>query len=113
MLLVDFPRGLPRIAPARHGVASAACPRGASSAGGRAMIRGVDPKDLARYLAISQVGLEMAAPAGVGAVLDYYLGWSPWGVIVGAVLGLTVGMIHLVQLANRPVDENSDESKAT
>jgi F0F1-type ATP synthase assembly protein I len=77
------------------------------------MLGGVNPKDLSRYLAISQVGLEMAAPAGIGAALDYYMGWGPWGVIVGAVLGLTVGLIHLVRLANQPVDEKSDDPKAT
>src|SRR5262245_49631269 len=50
-----------------------------------------DPKKMARYLALSQVGLEMVTPIILGLVLDHYLGWSPWGVIVGAILGLTGG----------------------
>ncbi len=60
-----------------------------------------DAKQMAYFLALSQVGLEMAAPVGVGALLDYYLGWAPWGVIVGAVLGLVGGLVHLVVMANR------------
>jgi len=44
----------------------------------------------------------MAVPPAVGAYLDSRFGWSPWGVIVGAGLGLTVGLIHLVALANSP-----------
>jgi F0F1-type ATP synthase assembly protein I len=55
-------------------------------------------KELGRYLALSQVGLEMVGPILLGVVLDYYLGWSPWGVLVGAVLGLTGGLFHLIQL---------------
>lgn len=59
-----------------------------------------DPQKMARYLALSQVGLEMVAPIILGLVLDHYLGWSPWGVVVGAVLGLTGGLVHLVQLTS-------------
>jgi F0F1-type ATP synthase assembly protein I len=58
-----------------------------------------DPKKMARYLALSQVGLEMVAPIILGLVLDHYLGWSPWGVIVGAVVGLIGGLAHLIQLS--------------
>jgi F0F1-type ATP synthase assembly protein I len=58
-------------------------------------------KDLGRYLAIGQVGLEMVAPIILGVVLDTYLNWSPWGVVVGATVGLIGGMAHLIQLANR------------
>lgn len=64
-----------------------------------------DPKKLARYLAISQVGFEMVVPIILGLVLDHYLGWSPWGVIVGAVIGLTGGVIHLVQLVQPRNDD--------
>jgi len=73
------------------------------------MFGGGDRKELARYMAISQVGLEMVVPAAVGVYLDSVFNWSPWGVIVGAVLGLTGGLYHLVYLANR-VDQPSDKS---
>jgi F0F1-type ATP synthase assembly protein I len=77
------------------------------------MLRGGNPRELARYVALSQVGLLMAVPPGAGALLDYYLGWSPWCAIVGAVLGLTIGLIQLVRLANRAHDESGkpDEPK--
>jgi F0F1-type ATP synthase assembly protein I len=61
-----------------------------------------NPRELGRYVALAQVGLEMAAPIGQGLALDYYLNWSPWGVIGGAVFGFIAGFMHLIALANRP-----------
>lgn len=58
-----------------------------------------NPKLLGRLLALSQVGAEMVAPAGLGLLLDLWLSTSPWCVIVGAMLGLVGGMIHLVVLS--------------
>jgi len=60
-----------------------------------------DPRDVRRYMTLSQVGLEMVAPIVLGLVLDHYLGWSPWCVIVGAVLGLSGGLVHLVAVLNK------------
>ena len=57
-----------------------------------------DPSKLAQYAALSQVGLEMVAPIGLGLLLDYWLAWGPWGVIGGAILGLVGGMAHLVAI---------------
>ena len=57
---------------------------------------------LAYYGELSQVGLEMAAPIGVGALIDHWVGWAfPICSIAGAVLGLVGGVVHLVVLANR------------
>jgi F0F1-type ATP synthase assembly protein I len=53
---------------------------------------------MGRLLALSQVGLEMVVPIAVGYWLDSALGWSPWGVITGAVLGLVGGLAHLLQM---------------
>jgi F0F1-type ATP synthase assembly protein I len=72
------------------------------------MLGGVNRKELARYVAIGQVGLMMAVPPGVGALLDNWRGWSPWGVVVGAALGLTVGLFQLVRLTNQ--QDTIDES---
>ena len=69
-----------------------------------------DPKKMAQYLALSQVGLEMVAPIILGLVLDYYLNWSPWGVLVGAVLGLIGGIAHLVQLTSSKNNEKQTRS---
>jgi F0F1-type ATP synthase assembly protein I len=71
----------------------------------------IDPassKDMARYMALTQVGLEIIAPAVLGWLLDSQMGWGPWGLIVGAVLGFTGGLFHLVHLANKA---NEDENK--
>ena len=59
------------------------------------------PREMGRYMAFAQVGFEMAAPIGLGAYLDHRLGWAPWGVIVGAVLGLVGGLAHLVVMLRR------------
>jgi F0F1-type ATP synthase assembly protein I len=68
------------------------------------MIRAMPEKrpgnELGRYLAMAQVGLEMVVPIVIGTVVDERLGWAPWGVTVGAVVGLGGGLYHLVHLAN-------------
>lgn len=46
------------------------------------------------------VSLEMAVPALMGYGLDYLLGTRVVFVAIGAILGLVVGMMHLVRLAN-------------
>ena len=73
------------------------------------MLGGVNRKELARYVAIGQVGLTMAVPPAVGALLDNWLGWSPWGVVVGAALGLTTGLFQLVRLTNQQDKKESDK----
>ena len=57
---------------------------------------------MAYYGELSQVGFEMATPIAVGAVIDHWRDVnSPIFSIVGAVIGLVGGLIHLVRLANR------------
>ena len=70
-----------------------------------------DPRQLGVYVAISQVGLEMVAPIVGGIALDHYLGWSPWGIICGAVLGLVGGLAHLIAILNRAEDKSDPEGK--
>jgi F0F1-type ATP synthase assembly protein I len=60
-----------------------------------------DRKDMGRYVALSQIGMEMAAPIGIGVLLDHYFDWTPWATIAGAVLGLCGGFVHLVHMLNR------------
>src|SRR5690242_569580 len=61
-----------------------------------------DPRELGYYLSLAQVGMEMVAPIGLGAILDRYVwDWGPWGLIGGTVLGFVGGLAHLVTLANR------------
>jgi F0F1-type ATP synthase assembly protein I len=70
-----------------------------------------DSKDVGYYFSLAQVGLEMVVPIGVGALLDHRFSWRPWGVVVGAVLGLIVGLVHLVALLNRREKTNSNKPK--
>lgn len=69
-----------------------------------------DPREFGRYLALANVGLEMVVPIGLGVALDYYLDWSPWGAAGGAVLGLTLGLFHLVTLTNKE-NERDDQRR--
>jgi len=69
-----------------------------------------DPKELGRYFALSQVGMEMVAPIGLGLALDYWLGSSPWCAVVGAVLGFVGGLAHLIVMVNRPKEKQDPGS---
>lgn len=60
-----------------------------------------DPQDSRRlglYLALAQVGTEMVVPAVLGLILDLNLGWTPWGLVVGVVLGLVGGFYHMLAI---------------
>ena len=50
---------------------------------------------------MAQVGVEMVAPLCLGLYLDHLLGWSPWGLVTGAVLGFGGGVYHLIILADK------------
>ena len=63
---------------------------------------GPDPRQLGWYHALAQVGFEMVVPIAVGWWLDGLLGWEPWLVVSGTVLGLVLGIVHLVAFVNRP-----------
>jgi len=60
-----------------------------------------DPRDMKRYMALSQVGLEMVAPIGVGLALDYAFHWLPWATVVCSCVGFVGGMVHLIMLARQ------------
>jgi F0F1-type ATP synthase assembly protein I len=70
-----------------------------------------NPKELGQYVTLAQIGMEMVVPAGIGLLLDYYVGCRPWGVIGGAVLGLIGGLVHLVAIVNQQPDMNSSEPR--
>ena len=62
--------------------------------------------------AMAQVGFEMAAPIGLGVVLDRWLEWTPWLTIVGAVIGLVGGIFHLVVMANGESDDSRRDEES-
>jgi len=68
-----------------------------------------DPKKLAFYWSLGQIGLEMVAPLVLGLFLDHQLGWMPWGTVAGAVFGLVAGLAHLIALSN-PRHQDKDQS---
>ncbi len=68
-----------------------------------------DLKNLGYYITLAQVGMEMVIPIGIGAALDHYLKWGPWGVVGGAIFGLVGGLAHLVALVNREDPSNSSK----
>ena len=69
-------------------------------------------KDLGRYATLGQVGFEMVVPIAVGLVVDNYLGWQPWGVTAGTILGFSGGLLHLVLVVNKlnKTEQNDDSS---
>lgn len=69
-----------------------------------------DRKDMGRYVALGQVGMEMVAPIVAGLAVDHYFGCRPWGVIVGAVLGPVGGFVHLVHMLNKMDAKDSSRS---
>ena len=63
-----------------------------------------DPKEsreLGRYFALSQVGVEMVVPIIVGLLLDQWLGTVPWLMLGGIVLGLVGGLIHMLLILKK------------
>jgi F0F1-type ATP synthase assembly protein I len=61
-----------------------------------------DPAEFGRLIAMAQVGLEMVSVIVLGLVIDHYAGTGPWGLILGAMLGLAGGLAHLIVLSKRP-----------
>jgi F0F1-type ATP synthase assembly protein I len=49
-------------------------------------------------------------PIVAGLLVDYYLGWTPWATIAGAVLGLCGGFVHLVHMLNKLDAKDSSPS---
>jgi F0F1-type ATP synthase assembly protein I len=58
-------------------------------------------RDFGAVLVIGGVGVEIVASILVGAVLDSYMNWAPWGILTGLVVGFTGGMLHLIVLMRR------------
>lgn len=65
---------------------------------------------MAKVAQISQIGIEMAVPVGIGIGVDFWLKSMPWFTIIGAILGPTLGFLHLLALINPP-SKDKPESK--
>lgn len=60
-----------------------------------------DPKADAGFKKLAGIGFELAAAVGgftfLGYLWDRHFGSSPWGTLVGAILGLIGGMYNLIR----------------
>ena len=63
--------------------------------------KSTEPREMGYLLAISQVGLEMVVPIGLGVGLDLWLGTMPWITVAGVLLGLFGGIAHLLVIVDR------------
>ena len=64
---------------------------------------------MAKVAQISQIGIEMAVPVGIGIGIDFWLKTLPWLTILGAIVGPTLGFIHLLSLI-KPQNKSKDET---
>jgi ATP synthase protein I len=61
---------------------------------------------------VTTIGLEFALPAFLGFFLDRWWSTAPWMTILGAFLGLGIGMVQLVRLATE-LSGSSKKRRAT
>lgn len=71
-----------------------------------------DKRDQYSWTRYSSLGFEFVAVFGIFATLGYWIdsSWdsSPWGLIVGAALGLIGGMYKLVKTSLAAFEDSSD-----
>jgi F0F1-type ATP synthase assembly protein I len=60
---------------------------------------------------ITAIAIEMAAPAWLGHWLDDRWGTEPWLVAVGALLGMSAALWHLMAIARRSGPGSSGRAK--
>ena len=51
---------------------------------------------------VTAIGLEFALPALLGFGLDRWWHTAPWMTVGGAILGVGMGMLHVIRLASEP-----------
>jgi len=57
------------------------------------------------------ISSEMAVPGLLGLALDRWLGTEPIATVIGGVLGLVLGMVHLLKLTKpKPPGDGADRS---
>ncbi len=52
---------------------------------------------------VTAIGLEFALPALFGFGLDRWWRTAPWMTVLGAFLGVGMGMLHVIRLASEPL----------
>jgi F0F1-type ATP synthase assembly protein I len=54
----------------------------------------------------TSIGLEFALPPLLGSVADRWWKTSPWLTVIGAVLGFTIGMMHVLRVAQQQQEKS-------
>jgi F0F1-type ATP synthase assembly protein I len=62
---------------------------------------------------ITSISIEMVAPAGLGYWLDGRWGTGPWLLALGAILGFSAALWHLLALAKRGSSDSSGPTQGT
>jgi hypothetical protein len=60
---------------------------------------------------ITSIAIEMALPAWLGHWADQRWGTEPWLVAVGAILGMSLALWHLMGIARRAASRSSRPTK--
>jgi F0F1-type ATP synthase assembly protein I len=69
------------------------------------------PREMGRYAALAQVGMEMVLPAVGGYYLDEWLGTTPWFLIGTAIAGFAAGLLHLFAILRQQERDESSKKK--
>jgi F0F1-type ATP synthase assembly protein I len=74
------------------------------------MMPGDEPRfgQMGYLLALGQVGIEMVVPIGVGIALDLWLHTAPVFILIGVVVGLVGGLVHMLAILKR-MDKSESE----
>jgi F0F1-type ATP synthase assembly protein I len=62
-------------------------------------------------IALGQIGMEMVVPIGLGVALDVWLGTIPLFIVVGVLLGLVGGMVHMMAILKR-MDQSKTKNQS-
>lgn len=65
-----------------------------------------DKPPLAKAMIVTQFIAELIGPTLIGYYLDRRYGWSPYGTLIGAALGFSIGMGHLIRFALKEAAED-------
>jgi F0F1-type ATP synthase assembly protein I len=75
------------------------------------VVENPSPRETGMYFALGQAGIEMVAPLGIGAWIDWQFECRPWAIVTGAILGFVGGTVHLIVMAQKIEREQSDRKK--
>ena len=69
------------------------------------MVKHEPPNDWRQLGLAASLGLVLVAAtaigAGLGWLLDRWLGWAPWGMTVGLLVGVAAGFLEIFRLVMR------------